>query len=231
MSRFTRISFLLVMVLAVTTTGALANIPSPELSEVPDRLTFGTGTLLVKPGVGSAPLVDNPVGRFRVHVVGVGGLNVANALVEVEFAPDINLLVAWCVPHTPPLFSATTDANGIANFEFSGGGCIIRGSFPHVTYVSQVRADGIVLKEPDISSPDAVNNNGKLPTTTPRANNCIAGITKVGLSDAVFHSPGFKNGGKHACSKFVPPFNADVALLDAVYGGAYIKVGNSCTCM
>jgi len=230
MSRLTRISFLLVMVLAVTTTGALANIPSPELSSVPDRLTLGLGaTFPLKPGVGSSPTVDNPIGTFNVHVAGPAGA-VGGSFVEVEIAPDIDGLVAWCVGQTHPVLSGFADGNGDITFAFQGGGCIIRGSFPHTSFIAQVRADGIVLKEPDISSPDAVNSNGKKPTTVPRGNNCIGGVTSAGLSDGVFHTRPIKQNLIEPCTKFSSPYNAPVALLDAVYVSPYIKLGRSCTC-
>jgi hypothetical protein len=230
MSRFTRISFLLVAVLAVTTTGALANIPSPELSSVPDKITLGLGaTFPLKPGVGGSPAVDNPIGSFSVHVAGPAGA-VGGSFVEVEIAPDIDGLVAWCVGQTHPVLSGFADGNGDFTFTFQGGGCIVKGSFPHTSFIAQVRADGIVLKEPDISSPDAVNSNGKKPTQSPRSNNCLGGTTAVGLSDAVFHTRPFKLGVREPCSKFSAPFSDPVALLDAVYASPYIKLGRSCTC-
>jgi hypothetical protein len=216
------------MVFAVTTTGALANIPSPELSLVPAKVTLGTGGFF-KPGIGSAPLVGNPIGSFSVTVVGPAGA-VGGSFVEVEIAPDIDNLVAWCVGQAHPLFSGFADGNGNITFTFQGGGCIVKGSFPHTSFVAQVRADGVVLKEPDISSPDAVNGNGKKPTTNPRSNNCLTGSTAVGLSDAVFHTRPIKLGLTEPCTKFSSPFNTPVGIADAVNVTPYIKQGKSCVC-
>jgi hypothetical protein len=224
MSRLTRVSFLLVMAVAMCSTVALANIPSPELSNVPDAITLSTG----------APFVGNPIGSFLVNVQGsLGAVN--GALVEVEISAQADALIAWCQGHTPPLFSGFSNASGNITFNFQGGGCIEPNAWqgpPQLgpTFIGQVRADGVILDEVYIVSPDAVNNNGKLPTTAPIGRNCIAGSTQVGLADGVFHTRSIKLGLVNICTKMTPPFNAAVGVLDAVYITPYVKQSKFCTC-
>jgi hypothetical protein len=208
-----------VAALALSSTAALANIPTPELSTVPDAITLSTG----------APFGGNPIGTFTVTVAGPLGV-VNGALVEVEISPAADVLVGYCQGQTHPLRSAFTNASGIATFNYQGGGCVDPDEFFGPTFIGQVRADGVILDEVYIVSPDAVTSGGKLPTDAPVGTTCEAGVTTVGLSDAVFHTRSIKLGLVHTCTKMTPPFGDAVAVLDAVYLTPYIKQSKFCTC-
>ena len=199
MSRLVRFSF--VALLAICAAGASANIPNPGLSNVPDAITLSPG----------ARFASNPIGGFSVHVEGpLGPVN--GALVEVEVSPAADALVSWCkAPYggasgqIHPILTGMTDANGNVTppFEFYGGSCLDPARFFGATFIAQVRADGIVLDEPFINSPDVVNASGKKATDTPpaagqRRCDLVAGVNtaQVSLSDAVFHTRPIKLGMK-----------------------------------
>lgn len=220
MSRLTRVSILAVAALAIAA-GAYANHPDPPLSDVPDAITLSPGT----------QYVGNPIGTFVVHVEGQAGA-VSGAFVEVEISEYADVLIGWCEGQGHPIQTAFSDANGDARFEFFGGGCIDPGSHAafHPAFIAQVRADGIVLAEPSfITSPDAVNSQGRTATDT-AANNCENGETKVGLADAVFHTRSIKLSLVEKCTKYTPPFSDPVGLDDAVFVTPYIKNSNFCVC-
>ena len=221
MSRFFSASILVVAAMALCATGSLANIPDPELSEVPDMMTLSTTT----PTQGLATF------DFVVVVEGQGG-PVANSLVEVEFAPSAEDLIAWWDGQTHPLLSATTDLNGEARFVIYGGGCIDPDEYDGGSFIWQVRADGIVLDEGGINSPDPVNDNGRLPTDTdfPNCKEDPPGTwtTTAGLSDAVFHTRPIKLGLIEVCTKFTPPFNDPVGLADGILLTPYLKFSGTC---
>ncbi len=220
MSRLIRVSILAVAALAIAV-GSYANIPDPALSDVPGAITLSPGS----------QYSGNPIGTFLVHVEGqIGAVN--GSLVEVEISDDADVLIAWCAApfnQIHPLLTAFSDPNGDATFTFFGGGCIDPDEFFGATFIAQVRADGIVLGEPSMTSPDAVNSQGRTATDT-EANNCESGDTQVGLSDAVFHTRPIKLGLVEACTKYTPPFNAPVGLDDAVFVTPYIKNSNFCLC-
>ena len=220
MSRLIRVSILAVAALAIAA-GAYASIPDPALSDVPDAITLSPGDLYG----------GNPIGTYVVHVEGpIGAVN--GALVELEISEDADILIAWCGdPYNQihPLLTAFSDANGDATFTFYGGGCLDPDEFFGATFIAQVRANTIVLGEPYMTSPDAVNSQGRTATDTEETN-CELGETQVGLSDAVFHTRPIKLGLVEACTKYVPPFDAPVALDDAVFVTPYIKNSNFCVC-
>ena len=231
MSRLIRLSF--VALLTISAAHASANIPSPNLSSVPDAISLSPGTRF------SA----NPIGGFTVHVEGPLG-PVSGSFVEVEVSPDADALVSWCVgkstpsPGYPtqvhPLLTGFTDANGNVSFQYFGGGCLNGSGFDGATFISQVRATGVVLDEPFINSPDAVDGGGKKATDGEDQRRCdsVAGIpsAQVSLSDAVFHSRPIKLGLREPCSKFTPPFNGSVGVADATFLTPYIKLGRKCQC-
>lgn len=232
MSRLIRVSFLALAL--VCATGAFANVPSPELSDVP-------GAIVMSPG---ARYALNPVGGFTVTVEGpLGPVN--GAFVEVEISEGADDIVSWCAApygggsgQVHPLLVGFTDANGEASFEFYGGACLDPNDFFGATFIAQVRADGIVLGEPYINSPDVVNSNGEKATDTPPtagARRCDtlqggAVVAQVSLSDAVFHTRPIKLGLAEACTKFSPPFNGPVDVADAVFLTPYIKFSSFCNC-
>ena len=231
MSRLIRLTFL--ALLAVSASQASANIPSPVLSSVPDAICLSPGTRFS----------GNPIGGYTVHVEGPLG-PVAGAFVEVEVSADADVLVSWCIgasnplPGYPtqvhPLLTGFTDANGNVSFTYYGGGCLDPGDFSGPTFVAQVRATGIVLDEPYISSPDAVDGSGKKATDDPAQRRCdlVNGVAtaQVSLSDAVFHSRPIKLGLREPCTKFTPPFNTGVNISDAAFLTPYIKLGRRCSC-
>ena len=220
MSRLIRVSILAVAALAIAA-GSYANIPEAELSDVPSVITLSPGDLYGA----------NPIGTFVVHVEGqIGAVN--GSLVEIEVSDDADVLIAWCgspFNQIHPLLTAFSDPNGDATFTFFGGGCISYDDFFGATFIAQVRADGIVLGEPAMTSPDAVNSQGRIATDT-EASNCESGETQVGLSDAVFHTGPIKLGLEEFCSKYTPPFDDPVGLDDAVFVTPYIKNSNFCVC-
>jgi len=231
MSRLIRFAF--VALLTISASRAVANIPNPNLSNVPDAITLSPGTRFPA----------NPVGGFTVHIEGpLGPVN--GSFVEVEISPDADLLVGWCKgssfpsPGYPtqvhPMLTGFTDANGNVSFTYYGGACLTHNDFGGATFVSQVRADGIVIDEPYINSPDVVNSLGKKASDEPEQKRCDivmnVSTAQVSLADAVFHTRPVKLGLREPCSKFVPPFNGTVGVNDAVFLTPYIKNGRRCSC-
>ena len=231
MSRLICLCF--VALLTIGASQATANIPSPTLSSIPDAIVLSPGTRF------SA----NPIGSYTVHVEGPLG-PVAGSFVEVEVSPYADELIGWCIgasipsPGYPtqvhPILTGFTDANGNASFLYYGGGCLNAQDFAGPAFIAQVRATGIVLDEPFINSPDAVNQSGKTATDDPAQRRCdlVNGVAtaQVSLSDAVFHSRPIKLGLIEPCTKVTPPFNAAVGISDAAFLTPYIKLGRRCSC-
>jgi hypothetical protein len=205
-----------------------------SLSNVPDAMTLSPGSRYA----------SNPIGGFVVHVEGPLGPK-QGSFVEVEISSDADVLVSWCrAPfggtsgQSHPILTGFTDANGNVSFEIYGGGCLAPNDFFGATYITQVRADGIVLDEPFINSPDAVDYQGRKATDSPPDGGtmrCDPGpegvpVAAVTLSDAVFHTRAIKVGLRQACTKFTPPFNGLVGVSDAVFLTPYVKNGNFCKC-
>jgi hypothetical protein len=165
---------------------------------------------------------------FRVVVEGDLG-RVAGAFVELEISPEADLLVAWGPGQIHPILSGFTDANGEIVFQLRGAGCIDPVHFIGAGSIVDVRADGLLLDEPWINSPDAVDSHGRLPTDL-GAPICENGTTQVSLSDAVFHTTAVRNGLTSYCTKFTPPYNGPVGVADAVVLTPYIKRGDGFTC-
>ena len=231
MSRLIRLTF--VAVLEICASGASANIPSPTLSSIPDAITLSPGTRFTA----------NPIGGFTAHVEGPLG-PVSGAFVEIEVSPEADALVSWCIGNTKPtpgfptqvhpLLTGFTDANGNVSFTYYGGGCLDHTNFGGATFITQVRSDGIVLDEPFINSPDAVDAMGKKATDGGGQRRCdtvnLIPTAQVSLSDAVFHSRPIKLGLREPCTKFTPPFNGAVSVADATFLTPYIKLGRKCSC-
>jgi hypothetical protein len=202
-------------------------------SSVPDVISLSPGTRYP----------SNPIGGFVVHIEGPLGPT-QGSFVELEISPDADLLVSWCrapfggaAGQSHPLLSGFTDVNGNVKFEMYGGGCLNPHDYFGATYITQVRADGIVLDEPFINSPDAVNSSGKKATDEPPTGGikrcdlvALVNVSQVSLSDAVYHTRPIKLGLRERCSKFTPPFNGTVQVNDAVFLTPYIKNGNKCNC-
>jgi len=204
------------------------------LSNVPDVMTLSPG----------ARYTSNPIGGFTVHIEGRLG-PVSGSLVEVEVSPEADVLVSWCrAPYggaagqVHPILSGLTDVNGNVTFEVYGGGCLDPNQYLGATFIVQVRAEGIVIDEPAINSPDAVDQQGRRATDAPPeggAARCDLGpggtpVASVSLSDAVYHGAAIKLGARQICTKFTPPFNGSVGVSDATFLTPYIKNGNVCNC-
>lgn len=111
----------------------------------------------------------------------------------------------------------------------AGAGCIDLARFEEAPYILEVRAYGIVVGSPQLNSPDVVNSGGMLPTEL-GTSICEDGQTRVGLSDAVFHTGPVKRALVEPCSKFTPPFDGPVSLADAVIITDYVLRGPSAAC-
>jgi hypothetical protein len=226
-----RRSFLLALALLSLAPGrsAFAQVTAAT-SDVPDCIS-----------VAPPPLVaGNPIGRYIVTVRDAASLPVPGAPVRLEINPATLPMIAWCggvPPGAPPgVLGGTTNAVGQVEFDLLGGGCVMSTVQPCATPVAKVSVEG----PPGIggqfsedifclNSPDAVNDPGVLPSC-PAMNNCFGGVTRVALSDAVFHTRCIKLGLVCPCTKFSPPFGAPVNLTDAVYLTPFIKAGNICPC-
>lgn len=225
MARFLRISLVAAALSAFCAAGALANFPVPELSNVPDVMT-------VTP--------DASFG-FTVNVQGQGG-PINGAFVSVHVGGLNDDLLAYCVGQLRAgpdgddgsylIASGNTNAGGDVTFLIAGGGCIPTESLGE-NWVVEVRADGVVLDNVVINSPDIVSTAGLRPIAA-GADNCDpqggGGVTDVGLSDAVSHTGNIALGLTDLCSKMTAPFTDPVALPDAVVLTGYIVAGTSCTC-
>ena len=203
-------------------------------SSVPDVICLSPGTRYP----------SNPIGGFVVHLEGPQGPT-QGSFVELEISPDADLLISWCrapfggaAGQSHPILTGFTDVNGNVKFEMYGGGCLNPHDYFGATFITQVRADGIVLDEPAINSPDVVDYQGHKATDRPPDGGtmrCDPGpegtpVAAVGLSDAVFHTRPIKLGLREVCTKFTPPFNGAVGVSDAVFLTPYIKNGNFCQC-
>ena len=198
---------LAVLVAGVVMAGvANAGIPDPNLSDVPN--------VLYVPG-GGLP-----------YIVTVNGSEgpIDTADVQLVFSTEADGLIAWCTgqPHVGGIITAQTDASGFATFDIAAGGCIDPARTVG-TPVVEVFANGIKLAEVGCVSPDAVDNNGVLPT----AGWVVGGMAVVGLADASFHTPPIKSGTYEFCTDF----NSDmvIGLDDASILTPWVKAGSSCT--
>jgi len=206
--------------------GASAQIPEPDESHVPDHVTI------------------TPDGAFEYAVQIIRyGAPVADVSVVIRFSATATRLIAWSdgagdVPSHPETeaepyreYTRVTDANGEAGFHIAGGGCIEISDFPSPIYIAQVRAGGVILMEPQVNSPDAVDDGGRLCTDL---GTCIeqGGFTSVSASDAAYHAPSVKQGLVNPCSDFTEPFGDAITAADATVLAAYVKdaIGSAAHC-
>ncbi len=197
----------------------------PELCSVPDILT-------VSP--------DGSI-SFVVNVQGQGG-PLSGSYVSVHIGALNDDLLAYCAGQARVgpdlddgsyrLGAGVSDVNGDVTFFMVGGGCIPTESLGD-NWVVEVRADGVVLDNIVINSPDVVNSSGDRPLASGQ-DNCLpqggGGVTEVGLSDAVAHTGNIALGLVDLCSKMTAPFGDPVGLADGVILTEYIKAGTFCTC-
>ena len=192
---------------------AVSDVPIPPCSIVPPLITISPD--------GSIPFT------IKHYFFGCED-PVVGALVTLQFSPEADALIAWA-PGQDHQLVTTTDANGEATFNVSGAGCIDLSRFTPTTYISLVKADGILIGTPMVNSPDAVNSQGLLPTEL-GTNICENGESEIGLSDAVFFTGPIKLGLVEPCAKFVGPPDEPVHLGDAVIITPFIKEGASFVC-
>ena len=192
--------------------------PVPELSTVPDCVTLSpTGAL-----------------AYKVTIIGTGG-PVNASRIEIRFNVPGDTLTCWCstvvdpgpVPVTHSFF-ANTNSSGEATFFLRGGGCIERNlaAIPgNADYAGEVFADGVKFAEFGTVSPDAVDNAGRLPTSTLSLWD-PAGACATGLSDAVQHTTPLSTAVYEWCTDL----NCDnaVGVADAVLLTPFLANAASC---
>lgn len=210
MTRFIRTGLVIVAACAFGATAAVANIPTPENSNVPKMMTIAPDGLF----------------GFAVNVGGTLG-PVNGAFVECTVAAASDPLVAWCIGQVHPTFSAIANVAGDVTFFVAGGGCLPTGNRV------EIKADGIPIGTAAINSPDIVNGAGQRALTSGQ-DNCdpqVAGSTGVGLSDAVAHTGNIALGLVDRCSNMTGPnYDDNVGLPDAIILTTYITAGTSCSC-
>jgi hypothetical protein len=173
-------------------------------------------------------LIITPDGSWghtiRIEKRETGCTPIEGSYIEIEFHSQVAPLIAWGNQQQHPIMSGLTDVNGEVTFHIAGGGCVDRLRFPEPAFIVQVRADGMVIAELTVNSPDAVNNAGRLPTEA-QASTCENGTIGVTLSDAVFHTPAIKAGLVEPCSKFTGSPDEPVGLPDAIFLTPFIRRG------
>ena len=182
---------------------AWAGAPDPDLSTV-RNVVYSPGALM----------------SYAVTVMSVDG-PVPGAIVRLHFTSESNPLAGWCSGQVHPDIDVVTNASGVATFNLGGGGCLNPANMTNPPV--QVYANGVLLREVGVVSVDAVDDAGRLPTQgwNPSPN------VRVGVGDAVFHTPPLKTGAYSFCTDF----NSDGAcdLTDAVLLTPAVKVGWTCT--
>jgi len=203
--RRTREVLALATALGVLSAGlCFANIPDPSLSDVPNVVGSPQGTL-----------------PYTVTVVGSQG-PVDTALVEIVFDAAADALVCWCTGQAHPVISGVTNAAGQVTFFIEAGGCVDPARLGST--VAEVYANGILLNSVGLTSPDAVDGTGNLPTDGGYA---TGGVCTVGLSDATFHTGPISSGTYEFCSDM--DSDLGVALADAVLLTTPISSGETCS--
>jgi len=219
-------------VLALTACGVLAavvasaNVPDPATSTVPRCFQL-------HPSVALANSVPANAAKYNVTILGSGG-PINAAAVQVKMITPGDTLVCWCsgLPGPRPyVFSASTNALGVARFVIGGGGCIQYGlaAIPGtLDYAGEVFADGVRMNEFGTVSSDAVDNAGRRATDTPRWN--PAGTCAAGLADAVEHTNPLATNTYDYCTDFNCDNNSgasDAVIVTPFLAGAASCVGAS----
>lgn len=201
-----RIKFLLALaVVALTSTSlAFAGVPDAGLSNAPNVLITPDGSL-----------------EYIVYVANASG-PIDTAQVSLIFSVEAAGLVCWCTGQTQPLIQGVTDVAGEASFFISGGGCLNPDSTVSIPVV-QVIANGVLLDEVGVVSPDIVDNGGKLPTQGWNP----GGLCEAGLGDLVSHTGPLASGAYSFCSDF--DSNGVIDLGDAVLVTPALATGATCT--
>jgi hypothetical protein len=179
---------------------AMAGLPDPQLSTIPNVLVSPAASLAYTVVIES---VDGPV---------------SGALVRLSFSGEADGLACWSVGQTRPDIDAITNAAGVAVFYIAGGGCLDPQSLSSPPVV-EVSANGIKLAEVGVLSPDAVDGGGLYSWQGWDPD----GVCRVGVGDAVSHTSAFAQGTYSFCSDA----NSDliVTLGDAVIFTQAISTG------
>ncbi len=186
-----------------------------------------------------------PDGSFACHMVIIANsVPVPDVPVDVIFSPAAAALVAFTEPvpvgaDVPVVetdgtttFTRITDANGEVDFHIAGAGCVANKSGTTEPFIVQVRADNIVLAEPVVNSPDAVDADGILPEELGYSIcDQATSSTSVGLADALFHTAAVKQGLEEICTDFTDDDNPAVGLADAGILTPYVREGTSGSCV
>ncbi|MDZ4803993.1 MAG: hypothetical protein SGI90_03890 [Candidatus Eisenbacteria bacterium] len=121
--------------LVVAPVSALAGVPDPALSTIPNVLGSPNGGL-----------------AYRVTIVGTSGpIDSANVTLVWTVAGDT--ATCWCSTQTHPSVSSTTNASGVAVFNLRLGRCLNPATIPGGVAV-EVFINSIKIKEVGQVSPD-----------------------------------------------------------------------------
>lgn len=142
---------------------------------------------------------------------------VNGALVQIVTPPAISLILCNCNFLNP--LTDITDANGVATFQIQAGGCIDPDS---VGAYFEVTADSIYLASVGGVSPDAVDDNGKLPWQGWAAGSC-----QTSLADAVFHYPKISVRAFNFCTDL--DSDNRISIVDGILMTDSILMGSGCS--
>jgi hypothetical protein len=206
---------------------ASANVPSSDLSNVPNCLGISpTGAL-----------------TYTVTIIGTGG-PIASSAVEIRFTTAGDTLICWCstVPGPRPRTIKAgdsgngigfTNGSGVATFNITAGGCIEYGlaAIPGVLdFAGEVFADNVKMQEVGTVSPDAVDTGGKLPTEFSGGVWNPNGNCAVGLADAVQHTTPLATATYQWCTDIncdLVVGLSDATILTPFLAGAATCVGDA----
>ena len=172
--------------LLLASTTALAGIPDPTLSTIPNVIASPNGTV-----------------PYRVTIVGQGG-PVTDATVQLRYRAAAEGSGCWCASQGHPVISALTNASGVATFNVAGGLClnpaVVAGGVVVEVFVNDIPLKEVGQVSPDVVAAPAgnceVGLSDAVEFTSPLATNAygycydLNSDGAVGLTDAViFTSP------------------------------------------
>lgn len=164
---------------------ALAGVPDPALSTVPNVVGSPSGGI-----------------NYNVTIVGSSG-PIDSANVTLKWSTPGDTSACWCTAQVHPNVTATTNASGVASFTLRLGGCENPATIPGGVAV-QVFVNSVLLKEvgqvsPDVNSthhpPCTVSLSDAVAFTIPLATNSYSfcydlnSDLSVGIADAVIFTP------------------------------------------
>lgn len=170
-------------------TAALAGVPDPVLSTIPNVVGVPGGGL-----------------TYAVTIVGSSGpIDSANVTLLWRTAGDT--AVCWCPTQVHPSVTSTTNASGVATFNLKFGGCLNPATIPggvaievfvnsiKLKEVGQVSPDYVSTKTPPcaVALADAVAFTGPLATATYSFCFDLNSDLSVGLTDATIVTPWIAN--------------------------------------